>query len=433
MECSETSARVEARGKAHRYIFRLKKSQGAWGEGGWTALNDVQMLPLAVPQKDEAPAVALAPSVSPAPVAEPVIPPAPISPWTFTAIFDTYFAYNFNSPAPVTPLSAGAVDSAAIRPPQNSLRYYDWYSKQLGLNLIEFTPKYSKDGVSFLADLDFGQMADSNAAAASGSGYVVDDVSKHIGQAYLTYLPAQIPGLVIDVGKMYTHLGLETAKAKDNWNYSRSLTYSYALPFWHVGMHLGYPVVTDKVVAGLYLYNGWNTLTDLNSAPTWGAQLKFTPSSTMTVVYNFIGGPEQFANSQNSKVVHELNGTLALSPQFSLGADIAYGKEHGVVTASYSGTATWASSSLAAKWQLTPTLSLSPRAEILRDSQGYATGDLVGQTLTDYTLTLGMLLKEGFEVRVEGRQDHSTAKRFLSRNGATQDQSSALVSALLSL
>jgi hypothetical protein len=466
VSCAGGQAKVVATGKENRYEVSLKQKEGSWGAQEWVKEGDVAVIPLpkekesvaaqSPPQETKKPSSAKkakeaakekakerVPSEQPTrkvaaaePVAKADPTPAPSSSqgnWSFTATFDGYYAYNFNRPATTTPLTNTSADAAAIRPAQNTLRYYDWYSKQLGLNLVEFSPKYTRGDVTLLVDFDFGQMADISASTAAGSGYVVDEVSKHIGQAILTYAPSSVPNLVIEIGKMATHVGLEVIKAKDNWNYSRSVIFGYGGPAWHTGVHVGYGFVPGKFAANLYLYNGWNTLTDVNSGATLGAQLKFTPSDVATLVYNYVGGPEQTGNISNKKQVHEANATVNVFRNLAFGLEMLSGSEQGVSIGGRSVTAKWYGASLAAKWQATPSYALSPRFELYKDEEGYTVGS-GAQTITTYTLTNSFQVTDGLETRLEGRLDHSTVHRFASGSvNSKQDQATVLMAFIYSM
>lgn len=383
-------------------------------------------------------AVAAEPPTSPAPPgkpdAPPVAPPAPPTPGiTFSGMFDGYYSYNFNRPAPV----AG---TSSLVGGGNNLRYYDLYHNQMTVNLAELTMKKTGSSVSFVADLDFGETADLNAAgvglSSSGGPIIasVDEVSKHIGQAYISYTPASAPALSIDFGKMDTHVGLETVKSKDNFQYSRSSTFSFGMPLWHTGLHVGYAFVPNRFSAGIYVYNGWNSIYDNNSAKTLGAQLKFTPTDALTVIYNFVGGAEQATSNGNLRIVNELNATYAWNPSFTTALELLAGQEDGVALGSGNiGKASWNGGSLHAKLQVAPWYWISPRFEIYHDAQGYTLGG-DAQTLYGYTLTNAFDLGQGLEVRVEVRTDHSTSRtRFVGADGVSANQTTATLGLVLSL
>ena len=44
-----------------------------------------------------------------------------------------------------------------------------------------------------------------------------------------------------DVGKFVTPIGAEVIESQDNWNYTRSILFGYAIPFYHVGVRATCP------------------------------------------------------------------------------------------------------------------------------------------------------------------------------------------------
>ena len=60
-----------------------------------------------------------------------------------------------------------------------------------------------------------------------------------------------------DFGKFVTPFGNEVIESKDNWNYSRSLLFSLAIPYYHQGLRATYSP-NDQVTLAGYLVNGWN-------------------------------------------------------------------------------------------------------------------------------------------------------------------------------
>ena len=38
-----------------------------------------------------------------------------------------------------------------------------------------------------------------------------------------------------DAGKFVTPIGAEVIESQDNWNYTRSILFGYAIPFYHLG------------------------------------------------------------------------------------------------------------------------------------------------------------------------------------------------------
>lgn len=71
-------------------------------------------------------------------------------------------------------------------------------------------------------------------AGQNPTNTAANEPTRNLTQATITY--AATDKLSVTAGKFYTHMGLEVTKAKDNWQYSRSYTFNYGIPFWHEGI-----------------------------------------------------------------------------------------------------------------------------------------------------------------------------------------------------
>ncbi len=339
---------------------------------------------------------------------------------SFNGFFDAYYSYNFNRPNSVAAPNTSSVAASALPAGNNTYRYYDTYHNQMTLSLVEFSVQAKYREVSLLTDFDFGPFADLNSST--------DEVSKHVGQAVISYRPAD-SRFSFDVGKMYTHVGLETVKSKDNFNYSRTTLFGYGSPFWHTGVRIGYDVVPEKLQTSLYVYNGWNTIYDTNDSKTLGAQIKYTPSSIVSIVYNFIGGPEKANNDGDWKIVHELNTTWGLSESWTLITDALYGSERDVTLGAETKSAKWYAGVVGAKYQLTEKSYLSPRYEIYRDEDGYTLGN-IPQTIQSVVFTYGREITSGLQVRGEIRLDKSSENTFVAKSESKDSQVTVLAAML---
>lgn len=474
LRCNGGSAKVTLKTDKGSYVAKLKKGDGAWGESSWKVVGDVQSkgegeghakhasasheskhdqgheaahgesksaaaehagrdgkteaahgsaehaaeAKHAEAQHAEADAPH-APVAAPAPAAPAAgTPPALV----FNGLLDLYYAYNFNRPmpslAPATSATGTQTQNRSLPANQNVLHNFDLYHNQLALNLAELSFKHTGKQVSLKVDLDFGETADWTHTA----GNFTDEVSKHIGQAIVAYNPSGLSNLTLSAGKMATHLGYEVIKTKDNWQYSRSFLFALALPYWHTGVSAAYAWVPGKFSTTAYLYNGWNNLTDNNTAKSVGGQIAFTPSDSLAIFYNVITGPEQDNNTSNYKTVHEANFVLTATPWLSIAGDSVYGMSNNETVAGATlEHPTWIAGSLATKFTLASWYSISPRVEIYRDNGGYTTGTGISQTLDSQTLTQAFTLAEGFELRAEARRDHSTETPFADHQGAPKN------------
>src|SRR5207244_956039 len=74
-------------------------------------------------------------------------------------------------------------------------------------------------------------------AGASGQ-FAAESPYKNIEEAYGSYMAPVGEGLQFDVGKFVTNAGAEVIEAKDDWNYTRSLLFQLAIPFYHTGVRM---------------------------------------------------------------------------------------------------------------------------------------------------------------------------------------------------
>ena len=353
----------------------------------------VMVLAAAAAGAEDAP-VAPAPSPSPTPAAaatpeEPAAKPAAIE---ILGFVDTYYGFNFNRPA-------GDVQ----------LRNFDTKHNQLSLGLLEVAleQKPTADSrLGFRADLDFGPTTDMIHAAEPGGA----DIFKAFEQAYLSWLAPAGKGLQLDVGKFVTPHGAEVIEAKDNWNYSRSLLFALAIPYYHVGVRGTY-ALSDKVTLGGFFVNGWNNAVDNNSGKTFGLQAIVKPHPRLTLAQNVMMGPEQADNTDDSRFLSDT--TLTFTATSALSLMVNY--DRGTDTIAGTGV-TWQGIAAYARIQATPSWAFSPRVEWIDDADGFMTG--VSQSVKEVTLTSEHKVAGGLLARLELRRDMAEEAFFLKDDGS---------------
>lgn len=95
----------------------------------------------------------------------------------------------------------------------------------------------------------------------------------------------------MDFGKFVTSDGAEVIETNGNWNYSRSLLFAWAIPYYHFGVRASFPV-GKRFTGAVMVVNGWNNVEDNNTGKT----LMFTGTYTekkFTWTNNFHTGPEK--------------------------------------------------------------------------------------------------------------------------------------------
>lgn len=328
------------------------------------------------------------------------------------SMFDFYYGISSNK---------GSTNSTTNRNDDvQSLRYYDTQRNDFAINLAELTLSAAVNKTSFLVDLDFGEFAEQNST---------DSVSKHIGQANVTY---DIDGKhSISAGKMYTHVGYELAKPLDNWNYSRAYTFSFAGPFWHEGVALK-GAYTNGLRWGLYLYDSWDTRRDNNGEKTYGAQLGWA-NERLAVIYNIITGAEQATNESNYRTVHELNAQYNFASNFSVALDTLIGRDENAAGTDIDQK--WRSVALYANWKYSDKWRFALREEWFNESTqsdstatNYKLGVVGPVNITSHTLTLSYSLAERNELRFEQRMDNATENVY--SDGSSQAKSTQNTSVL---
>jgi len=318
------------------------------------------------------------------------------TPITIGGFVDTYFSWNFSRPQSRT----------------NRLRNFEIAENQFVVSAAEVDFQKTASPIGFHVELNVGSASDIIHSGSSES-------LKLVQQAYLTAAVPVGAGLQLDAGKFVTHMGFETIKAKDNYNYSRSFLFAWAIPYYHLGVRASYPLRENLTIA-LHLCNGWNNVS-ANGGKTFGASLSYSPTSSLSLLANWIGGPEQ-PDSVSSKFKHVLEGivTVQATEKLAVGADGTYGTE-----SLPTGTVTWKGLALYGRYALSDNSAVSVRGEVYSDPQGYTTA--LPQDLKEVTLTYEYRFLNNLIVRTEYRYDWSTASPFDGGDGsATRNNQSTI-------
>lgn len=310
---------------------------------------------------------------------------------------DTYYSYNFNTPAKPCATVGGVAIFSCLR---NFEVAHNSFSLNLAEVAIEKKPSPDSRG-GFRIDLDYGPTA----SLVHGSEPGGTTIFQNIEQAYVSYLAPTGTGLQLDLGKFVTMMGNEVIETKDNWNYGRSLLFTLAIPYYHMGARLTYSP-NDKITLQGHIVNGWNNAADNNTGKSVGGSVTVKPTGALTIIENFMFGPEQNGNNNDWRKVSDTIVTFAATKQLSLAANY----DHGQDTVS-GASVMWHGVAGYLKYQPNDWFALSPRVEWYRDPDGFTTG--APQTLKEATLTAEFKHKDGVVMRVEYRGDFSDAPFFV--------------------
>ncbi len=226
-------------------------------------------------------------------------------------------------------------------------------------------------------------------------------------------------GLQINVGKFVTPAGAEVIESKDNWNYSRSLLFSYAIPYFHFGANAKY-AFNAKFAVTAYVVNGWNNSIDNNTGKTAGFSAAWTPNAKFSITETYLGGPELTNDNSDMRqltdtvITYNPNAKLSFMANYDYGRqtfDAAYqsANELPFALAKWSGLAGYAKYAPNDKW------ALALRGEYFNDNQGFMTTTTntgKKQELSEFTATLQRTFSSKLIARLEFRRDSSDQPTF---------------------
>lgn len=329
----------------------------------------------------------------------------PQQPVSFSGFIDTYYSINFNEPARRV----------------NALRNFDIAEHQFVLSLAEIAVQKKAEPVGFRIDADFGT---SNDVVQAG---IVSTSLSFLQQAYLTVVLPVGNGLTLDAGKFVSHMGYEVIESKDNWNYSRSFLFAWAVPYFHTGIRLSYPVA-ENCAAALHVVNGWNSVVDNNGFATIGATVTYAPLVPVSITFNVISGSEDLVVSPllfetGKKNVVDMTVVWRPAESFSVGVNADYGEAR-----TNSGLAVWNGAAVYARYAVDATTAAALRGEVFDDPFGYATGTGVKHlNLNEITGTYEYSFAASLIIRVEIRHDFSNAPVFDKKMSAASERSQTCV------
>jgi hypothetical protein len=244
----------------------------------------------------------------------------------------------------------------------------------------------------------------------------------NLEEGFASYMAPVGKGLQLDFGKFVTTAGAEVIEAKDDWNYTRSLLFQNAIPFYHVGLRATYNA-TDQVTLIGGIVNGWNNLVENNTGKTLLGTIIYKPMSSLTLVENYIGGPEKTGTNDGWRNLSDTVATYAVSPELSVMGNYDYARENfGSTSVHWQGIAGYA------KYQANKWVALVPRAEYFDDQAGFSG---VVQKIKEFTFTVELKAADNFLWRIEYRGDFSDVAAFKDDTGAAKKNQQELVFGVL--
>ena len=145
---------------------------------------------------------------------------------------DAYYGYNYNHPS--------------SQFTGNGLQPFTQDANGFGLNMVELIVDKPPDATSAESRVGYHVSAGYGQAAAAINGTDVANNTEggnsnfFLKEAYISYLAPIGKGLTIQVGKFVTPAGAEVIESNANWNYTRSILFYNAIPYFHFGANAKY-------------------------------------------------------------------------------------------------------------------------------------------------------------------------------------------------
>ena len=332
-----------------------------------------------------------------------------LGPINVNGFVDTYYGYNFNQPHSRT----------------SSFRLFDGPANQFSLNMMELTVAKPPDTTASRLgyDLTFGFGNAMNVVNSASPGDVGFD--QYLKEAYISYLAPVGKGLQIDFGKFVTPAGAEVIETKDNWNYSRSLLFNYAIPFFHFGLRAKY-AFSDKYALTGYVLNGWNNVIDNNTGKTYGASFAWTPNKKWSFTQNYLAGPELPSDNSNRRQLTDTVLSYAATSKLTLMANFDYAR--GDVLPTVARTVAWNGVAGYVRYAFNDRYALATRFEYFDDRNGFNTG--TAQHFHEFTGTFERTVAKRLITRWEYRRDMSNRATF-ARGGTITDHQDTFTGGLV--
>jgi Putative beta-barrel porin-2, OmpL-like. bbp2 len=350
---------------------------------------------------------------SPAPAAAPTAD-APVKPWRIgpmdvSGFLDGYYSYNANGP------------STDANGKVNDLYNFNDKTNQFNLSAAKLTLNHDPGLLGARMDFFYGR-----------TSHLINTSKQleFVEQAYLSTKPPAMKGFEADFGKFVTSAGAEVIEAKDNWNYSRSILFAWAIPYYHFGLRTSMPVSKTETL-GVQLVRGWNNVTK----PTGGVMTGITSGLVKT---KYTLNADVYTGPENLGVQHGyrnlIDATLLLTPNSKFNAYINgdYGQHnnhHSSIEGTNDDKSKWGGIAFAARQQLTGKIAAAGRIEFFKDAQGYSTG--VAQNLKEFTATGEYKTAWGLLGRLEYRHDWSDQSYFHKGNESMIDHQDTLTAGLI--
>jgi Putative beta-barrel porin-2, OmpL-like. bbp2 len=315
------------------------------------------------------------------------------SDFKFSGYVEIYYSYDFNQPP------------THDRP---SFLFSHNRHNEVNLNLGFLKAEYAKDRVRGNFALMAGTYAQANLSAEP-------DVLKNVFEANVGFKLSEDKNLWVDTGIFPSHIGFESAIAKDCWTLTRSILAENS-PYYETGGKISYTSDSGKwFVSGLIL-NGWQRIQRVegNNPPAFGTQLTYKPNDGTTLNYSTFIGSDKPDSSRQWRYFHNLYGIFQIRPKIGVTAGFNIGWEQkSKGSGDYNN---WFSPVVIVRYTVSERINITARSEYYQDENGViiSTGTPNGFKTVGYSANFDYLISDHMLWRIEGRGFQSKDDIFVS-------------------
>ncbi len=284
----------------------------------------------------------------------------------------------------------------------------------VGIGLATLNFAGSVKNIDYYLEFAYGDQAGLTAASDTTS-------TEGLSQAYITHhFNDQVS---FTAGRMATNVGFESAFAKDNWNYTRSISFLNAQPRFHDGVAVKYNH-NSGFGAGLFLYDGNNDgQNDTTESGSSSIQLSYAKDKWAAVLNYYTDGDYTLQGSNpasNLKAnITNFNFTYDFNSRFSAALSYLMGEID-----EDNNDAEWTTMALYAKYMVSKKTYAALRYETYEQESFANIGTNADEEITGITLTYGMYCDGGSEFRLEYSQISADNDIFVDDEGTAEDAQS---------
>ena len=274
-----------------------------------------------------------------------------------------------------------------------------------GLDQVEINiTKEIKDWASLRFDLNHSP----NGGGAETADAIVE-------QGYLTITPPG--GISLTFGKFNAPIGFELLDAPDMYQYSHALVFSNGLPTNLTGL-MASGALGEMIDFSAYVVNGWDNNPDANKNKTFGGRIGITPMKDVNIGFSAITGDDSAVADENM-TVFDIDGTITLLPNLTLGLEFNFGNEDKASTTTTD--ADWFGYLLMGHYDYSDWGGITVRYDYFDDEDGARLGT-ANNTQKAITIAPTFVIGEGFGALIEYRHDSSDQNVFTKADGSVTDK-----------